>query len=323
MYLYTQGGKDLLGGISDAQMQTTLATALTTSNDATTNSGIDLTLSLVYVGQLPYEETSTSSSTVLENLSTDEDVADLRNTHNADLVQMAGNVGFSCGIANLFSGSSVDGFSAVNPLCIDFLSHTHEMGHNLGCYHNRDNSNTQTDFAHGYRYCDSTDPYRTIMAAFCTDPAIPRINWFSNPDVVALNKVTGTNDNDCARAIEENMSRVADFRPLNPCLDENDPNYRCNGIRNGRVIDLQRCGLTDVDAFLLRSCFEVVNISNIRKIKLQRNSLTTLPYDLFDGMDRLGSVILQRNCGLTCVPPLPSGSVILSGCNSDVETCVV
>ncbi|CAN0357794.1 unnamed protein product, partial [Ascophyllum nodosum] len=69
MYLYTQGGKDLLGGISDAQMQTTLATALTTSNDATTNSDIDLTFSLVYVGQLPYEETSTSSSTILENLS--------------------------------------------------------------------------------------------------------------------------------------------------------------------------------------------------------------------------------------------------------------
>ena len=52
MYLYTQGGKDLLGGISDAQMQTTLATALTTSNDATTNSDIDLTFSLVYVGQV-------------------------------------------------------------------------------------------------------------------------------------------------------------------------------------------------------------------------------------------------------------------------------
>ena len=23
---------------------------------------------------------------------------------------------------------------------------------------------------------------------------------------------------------------------VNPCLDENDPNYRCNGIRNGRVM---------------------------------------------------------------------------------------
>ena len=52
MYLYTQGGKGLLGGICDAQMQTTLATALATSNDATTNSDIDLTFSLVYVGQV-------------------------------------------------------------------------------------------------------------------------------------------------------------------------------------------------------------------------------------------------------------------------------
>ncbi|CAN0357778.1 unnamed protein product [Ascophyllum nodosum] len=161
------------------------------------------------------------------------------------------------------------------------------------------------------------------MSSFCSDPAVPRINWFSNPDVVALNKSTGTNDNDCARAIEENMSTVADFRPLNPCLDENDLNYKCNGLRNGRVLDLQRCGLTDVDAFLLRSCFEVVNIGNIRTIKLQRNSLTTLPNDLFDGMDRLDSVNLQRNCGLTCVPPLPLGSVLLSGCNSGVGTCAV
>ena len=48
--------------------------------------------------QLSYEETSTSSSTILYNLSTDEDVADLRDAHDADLVQMTGNVGYSCGI---------------------------------------------------------------------------------------------------------------------------------------------------------------------------------------------------------------------------------
>ena len=59
------------------------------------------------------------------------------------------------------------------------------------------------------------------MAAFCTDPAIPRINWFSNPDVVALNKVTGTNDNDCARAIEENMVRYS-------LKSAGDEKYVCN-----------------------------------------------------------------------------------------------
>ncbi|CAN0210390.1 unnamed protein product, partial [Ascophyllum nodosum] len=40
MYLYTEGGKDVLGGISDTQMQTTLATALATANEAMDNSDI-------------------------------------------------------------------------------------------------------------------------------------------------------------------------------------------------------------------------------------------------------------------------------------------
>ena len=50
MYLYTEGGKDVLGGISDTQMQTTLATALATANEAMNNSDIGLSLSLTHVG---------------------------------------------------------------------------------------------------------------------------------------------------------------------------------------------------------------------------------------------------------------------------------
>ena len=59
------------------------------------------------------------------------------------------------------------------------------------------------------------------MSSFCSDPAVPRINWFSNPDVVALNRSTGTNDNDCARAIEENMVRCS-------VKSAGDENYVCN-----------------------------------------------------------------------------------------------
>ena len=50
MMLYNEGGKDKLGGISDAQMQTTLATALSSSNEAFARSGINLEFTLVYVG---------------------------------------------------------------------------------------------------------------------------------------------------------------------------------------------------------------------------------------------------------------------------------
>lgn len=52
---------------------------------------------LVIDTQLPYDETSTTAATVLDNLTNDEDVADLRDTYEADLVQLAANLGFSCG----------------------------------------------------------------------------------------------------------------------------------------------------------------------------------------------------------------------------------
>lgn len=49
--------------------------------------------------QLPYNETSTSSSTVLSTLGANEDVADMRDTYEADLVQLVANLGFTCGRA--------------------------------------------------------------------------------------------------------------------------------------------------------------------------------------------------------------------------------
>ena len=85
----------------------------------------------------------------------------------------------------------------------------HPLNRSYRCYHDRDNSDAQTEYAHGYRYCDTTDPYRTIMSYPCTnDYTVARLNWFSNPNVVLLDKPTGTADNDCARAIEDNMVTI-------------------------------------------------------------------------------------------------------------------
>ena len=49
MLLHTQKGRDLLGGISNAQMETKLAEAFSTSREAMENSEIDLSLNLVHV----------------------------------------------------------------------------------------------------------------------------------------------------------------------------------------------------------------------------------------------------------------------------------
>ena len=48
MFLYTPGGRDILG-VSDSQMQSVLADSLITVNEAMVNSDIDLQLSLVRV----------------------------------------------------------------------------------------------------------------------------------------------------------------------------------------------------------------------------------------------------------------------------------
>lgn len=50
MYLYTEGGRTVLGGISDTQMQTTIATGVATTNQAMINSDIDLEISPVHIG---------------------------------------------------------------------------------------------------------------------------------------------------------------------------------------------------------------------------------------------------------------------------------
>lgn len=51
--------------------------------------------------------------------------------------------------------------------------------------------------------------YRTIMSYTC---GTPRVNFFSNPDIIHLNKPTGTLMDDNARVIEDNMVRATGER---------------------------------------------------------------------------------------------------------------
>lgn len=43
------------------------------------------------------------------------------------------------------------------------------------------------------------------MSYSCDDPEVPRVNYFSNPDVTYLDKPTGTETENNARAIKEIM----------------------------------------------------------------------------------------------------------------------
>lgn len=56
MFLYTESALEAYGDITDAQMETVLATAITSSNEAMVNSDIDLELSVVYVGPVRFRD---------------------------------------------------------------------------------------------------------------------------------------------------------------------------------------------------------------------------------------------------------------------------
>ena len=53
---------------------------------------------------------------------------------------------------------------------------------------------------------DAPPRYRTIMA-YRDNCDIPRVNWFSNPDVMHLNKPTGDATHNNAQCIKDSMVR--------------------------------------------------------------------------------------------------------------------
>ena len=80
----------------------------------------------------------------------------------------------------------------------------HEIGHNMGCLHNREDSTWDSGyefsaFSFGKRWIENGLGYGTIMAYDTTDSKYPNtIPFFSNPGVTYLTTATGnpgTEDN--------------------------------------------------------------------------------------------------------------------------------
>ncbi len=229
MVLYTNGMAAAHPG--DA-INTLIQNLIDLSNESFDNSGINTQFNLVHSAMVNYTDDSADGMTEALNDLTDNvgvfaDVEALRTTYGADqVVLLRRYVDEGCGLAWIHTssdpgyayavvhnGSKPDGSGYY---CSD-LTYAHEIGHNLGCHHDRANATGSGRYSYSYGYQSPFENFRTVMAYNCAN-GCPRIPNFSNPAIQYQGEATGVvdtaaNSADNARTINQTRIDMANYRP--------------------------------------------------------------------------------------------------------------
>ncbi len=191
-----------------ADMVPFINTLIAEANDAYVRSNVNQVLRLVHVEKI--EKGYDSATQVnLDAARKDPDIERLRKQYGADLVPIMTaetNATRNTGLAY-----TEDPISLVTVCCAQSLrTFTHEMGHNMGALHSREQYPNPSGYNYGYR--DAAHGFITIMSYLleCDNCAI--INSFSSPDIWYNGVPTGVvNMSDNARALREHVAMMANF----------------------------------------------------------------------------------------------------------------
>jgi hypothetical protein len=229
MIVYTPASRDAAGGT--AAMQALINLTVDESNFTYQESQITPRLRLVHQRQVNYAETG-NINVELDRLTgkTDgyvDEIHALRDTYGADVVSMFVENDDVCGVAWLMTALSPGfedrGFSVVTWDCATGnYSFAHEIGHNMGCAHDRANAVTGLyPYSYGWRFVTAGDVTNRTIMAYAPGERIPR---FSNPDVLYNGVATGVrtdlpNAAHNALTINNSASTVANWRQSTaPCI---------------------------------------------------------------------------------------------------------
>jgi hypothetical protein len=225
LVVYTPAARKRYG---QATLESMVQNAVQAANQAYRNSGVAISLQLVGLREVEYEETGDMKAS-LKDLQGRKDgkldqVHEQRDQAGADIVTLIAENADSCGIAWSMRGESIGAastaFNVVNAGCLSNQSLAHEVGHNQGNMHDRD-STTNTGafpYSYGFRRCagDGTG-FRTIMAYACR--GIPRVARFSSPTLTFNGQPMGAayetdpdNSADNVRSMNNAADTVAAFR---------------------------------------------------------------------------------------------------------------
>jgi peptidyl-Asp metalloendopeptidase len=264
MVLYTPGARTAAGGATQIQQLVQLGIAETNAGYA--NSGVIQRVRLVYSGEVNYTESS-DFNTDLNRLSNTADgfideVSNLRNTYGADLVSLWRSPNNSvCGLAWVLDRTDLApsalaqyGFSVVAEDCATgYYSFGHEMGHNMGTDHAKDDNAPHGPYPYGsgYKQTTAVTKWRTIMAydGNCT---CPRINYWSNPTVLYNGLPAGIDPNSAQSAanyqvLNNTRTIVANFRAAitgGPPTDATGPALTITSHVNNQTVSASSITIT-------------------------------------------------------------------------------
>ncbi len=224
--VYTAGAVSEIG--SDSLLRSRAQQSVTAANFAMNNSRIDISLRVVHMEPITY--TGSNDLYVdrirLGNLTDGfmDGVDAMRNVYGADLVMLVVENSNGGGNADLMTdlgspSNSKLAFSAIaaNSLGANNYTVAHELGHNLGAGHERNNPFQNVvgpfTYSYGYRFTAAGRTYHDIMSY---DPGIG-VPYYANPAVSYLGSPTGApigspDEADLASTFAQTGPVVANYR---------------------------------------------------------------------------------------------------------------
>jgi hypothetical protein len=252
LVLYSDVTREAAGGTSAVRAEIQLA--IDVANDTYADSAVTSRLRLVHMEEIAYDEATgwDGYQDHLVRLGVPDDgyfdyIHDLRDQLGADFVSLIvedtdpdvfGNG--TCGMAPVMQELSPDfealAFSVVSRECAaDNWSLVHEVGHNQGCAHNRENASVEGLFTYSYglHFTGDTRGWSTVMAYDDAENNWQRIGQFSNPNLSHDGAATGIPIGDPGEAhnvstINSTRVTIARFRTTRYWVD-----FGWSGTENG------------------------------------------------------------------------------------------
>ncbi len=219
--LYTDAAAQEKGGVDG--IKSLAGAAVGHVNEALKNSGVSERAKLVATEKINHTSSGNLGSDI-SKIAGDSQVASWRTKHKADLVSMlvkssSGSV-TGRGTQGTANGNKGAAYSVVKVKAVGAPNRAfaHEIGHNLGCAHAKDQgSGGETGagkgafgYSHGWRFKGTDDKnYHTLMSyqknySVC-------IPYYSNPSVQYKGMATGTSAADNAKTVKAMIKKAIKY----------------------------------------------------------------------------------------------------------------